>query len=857
MASRLSALEGKYEILGKLHEGGMGAVYKVRHRLLDQVRVVKVMRPDLEGDPSFRERFIREAQSAVRLRHPNIAHLYDFNVDQDGTGYIVMEFIAGRNLHELQETLGPLDVGVAAQLAGQSLAAIGRIHQQNLIHRDISPDNLVVSLDPDGEPQVKLIDFGIAKSLDPGESLTKTGVFIGKISYASPEHFGGLGGEATVEPRSDLYSLAVVLYELLTGFSPVAGTDARSILAGHLFYPPKPFAESDPEGRISDPVRKVVAKALEKQPDSRYPDAASFGRALQQAARDEIQACRIPGGPWVRLRAAVETVDLESEPAEPGSAQDRLDTVFPPSGEKAAEPTVQEPKPVDPQSAQLVAEARNLVRLGKPDQALEKVRQVLVHGSNRAEALKVKAEIEKAHNQLTQKLGALRLQTRVRARIRTLLAKGKVAEAEKMLASLRSKLAGTPAVLADLEQEIAKRKTIQDRKTAAEIARQAEKMLARQRPNEALDLLHSARDLDPRNQTVAELIARSEAELAARLDAEAREQAFRELLGQVDEALDEDSFEAAERLVPRLVADHGSDHQEVASRVRRFEELCERRQAEAKARDLAARLGKLVDEGRLQEAEQGLAKVISWTIETDAAPSSEWAIIEERIHRGREQMLAEAERLLQAGDLPAAEQAVARARQEGARPDQILRLERDIEIAARTPAIETPAVETPAVETPVAETLRLEEVQRQPAPAEKTRKRPLPRWLLAVATVALAAGIGFAAGFLRPADDPRPPTGEPSGPAVAADTGLLRLDALPWAELVAIVDAEGRQLPIPAERHTPMALPLSAGTYTLTLSHPSLPRPREVEVVLRPGETVPRTVEVAPYSAERYFEQSW
>ena len=138
-------LEGKYEIVQKLGEGGMGTVYKVRHRLLDEMRVVKTMRASLSDDKELQSRFLREAKLASRLRHPNIAQLFDFTIAEDGTAFIVMEYIPGISLDHLLKVRGPLDIGVTLELAIQSLAAIGYLHRRKYIHRDISPDNLMLS----------------------------------------------------------------------------------------------------------------------------------------------------------------------------------------------------------------------------------------------------------------------------------------------------------------------------------------------------------------------------------------------------------------------------------------------------------------------------------------------------------------------------------------------------------------------------------------------------------------------------------------------------------------------------------------------------------------------------------------
>jgi TonB family protein len=324
-------IDGKYEILGKLREGGMGSLYKVRHRLLDEVRVVKVIRSQADAAGEGADRFLSEARAAIKLRHPNVAVLHDFAVADDGQAFIVMEHIDGWNLLDVLSGFGPPPIPLTLEIARQSLKALGYLHRHKIVHRDVSPDNLMLSRDVDGHPLVKLIDLGIAKGLEGQGGLTTTGVFLGKPRYGAPERFSG----GAWDERSDLYSFGVVLYELLTGRPPITGGDAASLMAGHLFRPPVDFAESDPEGRVSAELRALVLQALAKKQDDRIASAEAFVWELTMLQDrfpltpqdlDQVWRALLPLGTG-KVPAAVA----------PGSTQDRLDLEFgfgktPPAG---------------------------------------------------------------------------------------------------------------------------------------------------------------------------------------------------------------------------------------------------------------------------------------------------------------------------------------------------------------------------------------------------------------------------------------------------------------------------------------------------------------------------------------------
>jgi len=325
MALALEAItEGKYEILGKIAEGGVGAIYKVRHRLLDEIRAIKVLHQQHSDKDEIQRRFLREARTAIKLKHPNIAHLHDFAVSQEGTAYIVMEYIDGIELDKVLTACGPPSLELSVELGRQTLDALAYLHGQGFVHRDISPDNLMLTRDHQGQPLVKLIDLGIVKNLSGGAGLTATGMFIGKVKYCSPEQFSTGDNQVPIDHRSDNYSFGVMFYELLTGRHPIAGDNFAELAGGHLFHPPLDFRESDPQGKIPRRMRKVILKSLAKEPDKRIGSADEFNR--------RISAFRKPG-PAIEAEFS-EVFErarrVRSEPsAQPqGTTQGRLDREF-------------------------------------------------------------------------------------------------------------------------------------------------------------------------------------------------------------------------------------------------------------------------------------------------------------------------------------------------------------------------------------------------------------------------------------------------------------------------------------------------------------------------------------------------
>ncbi|PYQ58960.1 MAG: hypothetical protein DMF58_13435 [Acidobacteria bacterium] len=270
-------VDGKYRVLERLGAGGMGEVYKVEHTFLKAIRVIKVIRPQISEAADAHDRFLREAQLATKVQHPNVATLHDFSALPDGSHYMVWEYIEGENLAQVIRRRGILPAGESIQLAIQSLAGLEAIHRAGIIHRDISPENLMIT----GTDRVKIIDLGVAKAEQGDYAVTQTGMFVGKLRYSSPEQLGFLQPGEKIDARADLYSLGVVLFEMLTGRPPFEATSPHQYFlqhAGGTNVQPLDLA------RVPDRLRPILARALERDRNRRFANAREFGDALEHVA---------------------------------------------------------------------------------------------------------------------------------------------------------------------------------------------------------------------------------------------------------------------------------------------------------------------------------------------------------------------------------------------------------------------------------------------------------------------------------------------------------------------------------------------------------------------------------------------
>jgi serine/threonine protein kinase/formylglycine-generating enzyme required for sulfatase activity len=268
----------RYIVVRKLGEGGMGSVWLVRHQELGNERALKLIASGIAMDPQARARFRREARIMGRLSHINAVAVHDFRLARDAA-YIEMEYVRGPSLNHLMKPglLMPLDW--TARILDQLCDVLQAAHEQGITHRDLKPSNLMlVEGRPPGKELLKVLDFGIAKIRDPDDVRTMTGNFIGTAHYSSPEQIRG----DEVDGRSDLYSVGVLLYELLTGYRPFTGSIFH-LTNSHVHTPPPAFVERNPEVRVPAAVERVVMSCLAKEPSARPQNARALSEAFQHA----------------------------------------------------------------------------------------------------------------------------------------------------------------------------------------------------------------------------------------------------------------------------------------------------------------------------------------------------------------------------------------------------------------------------------------------------------------------------------------------------------------------------------------------------------------------------------------------
>ncbi|HUA94597.1 MAG TPA: Stk1 family PASTA domain-containing Ser/Thr kinase [Acidimicrobiales bacterium] len=283
----------RYELTHLIARGGMAQVYRARDRLLDRPVAIKVLFPELSVDRAFVERFRREAQAAANLSHPNIVPVFDWGED-GGTYFIVMEFVDGQPLSAILRSTGTLPPTRVADIGANVAAALSYAHRHGVIHRDVKPGNVLITEDQ----QVKVTDFGIARAVNTEESLTQTGAVMGTATYFSPEQAEGVG----VDARSDIYSLGVVLYEMVAGRPPFLGDTPVAVASKHVRdYPPR---LRDLAPLVPPALEAVIMKAMAKSPSDRYATADDLRADLVRFSEGRAVVAGEPGATGVMAAGA-------------------------------------------------------------------------------------------------------------------------------------------------------------------------------------------------------------------------------------------------------------------------------------------------------------------------------------------------------------------------------------------------------------------------------------------------------------------------------------------------------------------------------------------------------------------------
>ncbi len=272
-----TVVAGRFRVDELIGSGGMGKVYRATHLGLDKPVCLKTLKPGLADDPTIVGRFEREAKAASRLDHPNSIQVLDFGQDERGNLFLVMEFVQGRDLRRLLRDQFPLPESRVVHLLAQVLAALARAHAQGVIHRDLKPENVLVFDQGDEKDVVKVLDFGIAKVLDPNApGLTRSDVVCGTPEYMSPEQAMG----KPIDARADLYAVGVVLHQCFAGALPFDGANAMQILQKQVGARPRPVHEVFPQATSSPAMDALILRALEKDPARRPQTAEAFRREL-------------------------------------------------------------------------------------------------------------------------------------------------------------------------------------------------------------------------------------------------------------------------------------------------------------------------------------------------------------------------------------------------------------------------------------------------------------------------------------------------------------------------------------------------------------------------------------------------
>ena len=275
-------LDGRYRIVRKVGEGGMSFVYLANDTATSDRYAIKVLSQALSNDQNAMQRLKREASLGMRLAHPNVCHIIRMGETQDGLVYVVMPFVEGEILSDRNNRKGTLPVDEVARFVSEIAAGLHVAHELKIVHRDLKPENIMICKAENGTERAVVMDFGLAKERRADaelQKLTATGIILGTPEFMSPEQLRG----KPLDPRTDVYSLALMTYEMLTGKLPFSGRTQQEMMIARLRSEPVPLRQARPELEFSEALEKVLLKAMMRAPDDRYATAPEFATALATA----------------------------------------------------------------------------------------------------------------------------------------------------------------------------------------------------------------------------------------------------------------------------------------------------------------------------------------------------------------------------------------------------------------------------------------------------------------------------------------------------------------------------------------------------------------------------------------------
>lgn len=272
-----TVLAGRYRIVRKLGEGAMGDVYLAEHIQIRRHDAIKILRPNLASDPDAIARFLRGARNISTIRHPNVCAIYDFTETEQGLRFLAMEYVDGPTLKDVLAREGRLSPDRAIAIAVQTADALQAAHDAGIVHRDLKPGNIMVRPERGGREIVKVVDFDIAKAAEGGDEVTRLGFVVGTPEYMSPEQLTG----EPLDGRSDLYSLGLLLFRMLTGTLPFRAEGPQDLMVARLTSSPMKLTDALPGASFPDQIQRALDRALQRQATGRQADAAEFAREIE------------------------------------------------------------------------------------------------------------------------------------------------------------------------------------------------------------------------------------------------------------------------------------------------------------------------------------------------------------------------------------------------------------------------------------------------------------------------------------------------------------------------------------------------------------------------------------------------